>query len=109
MTGQWSTGLALRLGASLVPLAPWGVLAVLRYPQPAPARPGRLLAASWICLCCLPHTDPMFLVRTAKPCSSSRPCHWSSTATARRVKDARLGTAQRRKASLMRLDGDGHA
>ena len=51
----------------------------------------------------------MFLVRTAKPCSSSRPYHRSSTVTARRVKDARLGTAQRRKASLMRLNGGGHA
>ena len=51
----------------------------------------------------------MFLVRTEKPCSSSRPYNLTSAAAARRVKDARLGTAKRREASLMRLDGGGHA
>jgi hypothetical protein len=51
----------------------------------------------------------MFLVRTEKPCSSSRPYNLTSTASSRRVKDACLGTAKRREASLMRLDGDGHA
>jgi hypothetical protein len=47
----------------------------------------------------------MFLVRIEKPCSSSRPYNLTSPAAARRVKDAHLGTAKRREASLMRLDG----
>ena len=51
----------------------------------------------------------MFLVRTEKLCSSSRPYNLTSTAMVRRVKDARLGTAKRREASLMRLGGGGHA
>ncbi len=63
----------------------------------------------WVC-CSVTHCQSsVFLVRTDKPCSSSRPCNLTSTATASRVKEAFLGTAKRRVASLMRLGVGGHA